>query len=291
MHLTLVANTRLKFLSEDESHSKGTKRRVAKKHPSPDSVKQLRVAKAGQAISVLVADESRMSCELMASAFKQGPYPIRVVALAIDSLEVGRAAEEHHPDVAIIRIALKDGPTMGLSAARNLRASVPQTKVIVLIDANVGASVIEAFRAGARGIFCSEDPFDSLCKCINIVYQGQIWIKNEHLLYVTDYLVQTSPATVPGVRTSNVLTKREESVVQLVAEGMTNRAVSHRLNLSENTVRNYLFRIFNKLGTSNRLELALYENNRRQMNGITEQPHPKGPLSAENPPSSLTRSA
>lgn len=275
-----------------KSMSKGNEPRVAKKNASPDLIKQSRIAKHGQPITALVADESRMSCELMASAFKQCPYPIRVVALAIDSIEVGRAAEEHHPDIAIIRIALKDGPTMGLNAARNLRSAAPETKVIVLIDANVGASVIEAFRAGARGIFCSEDPFDSLCKCINVVQEGQVWIKNEHLLYVTDYLVQTSPATVPGVRTSNVLTKREESVVQLVAEGMTNRAVSHRLNLSENTVRNYLFRIFNKLGTSNRLELALYENNRRQMNNMAEQqPQPKGPVGASNVPSQLTRSA
>jgi len=51
---------------------------------------------------------------------------------------------------------------------------------------------------------------------------------------------------------------------------MTNRAISHQLHLSENTVRNYLFRIFNKLGTSTRLELALYENNRRRVHGILE---------------------
>src|SRR4029077_20364256 len=55
-----------------------------------------------------------------------------------------------------------------------------------------------------------------------------------------------------------LLTKREEEVVQLVAEGLTNRDISHQLTLREHTVRNYLFRIFNKLGTSNRLELALY---------------------------------
>jgi DNA-binding NarL/FixJ family response regulator len=69
---------------------------------------------------------------------------------------------------------------------------------------------------------------------------------------------------------SNLLTKREEGVVQLVAEGLTNRAISHQLNLSEHTVRNYLFRIFNKLGTSTRLELALYANNQKELRGISE---------------------
>ena len=63
-----------------------------------------------------------------------------------------------------------------------------------------------------------------------------------------------------------LLTKREQSLVQLVAEGRTNRDISRELKLSEHTVRNYLFRIFNKLGTSNRLELALYALNHQLTN-------------------------
>jgi DNA-binding NarL/FixJ family response regulator len=65
------------------------------------------------------------------------------------------------------------------------------------------------------------------------------------------------------------LTKREQGVVHLVAEGLTNRDISQQLNLSEHTVRNYLFRIFNKVGTSNRLELALYAIDRRE--GVNHQ--------------------
>jgi DNA-binding NarL/FixJ family response regulator len=62
---------------------------------------------------------------------------------------------------------------------------------------------------------------------------------------------------------SHLLTKRELSVVQLVAEGLSNRDISHELHLSEHTVRNYLFRIFNKVGVSTRLELAIYAINQR----------------------------
>jgi DNA-binding NarL/FixJ family response regulator len=68
------------------------------------------------------------------------------------------------------------------------------------------------------------------------------------------------------VKSPNLLTSREEGVVLLVAEGMTNRDISRQLQLSEHTVRNYLFRIFNKLGTSNRLELALYALQRKRSN-------------------------
>ena len=71
------------------------------------------------------------------------------------------------------------------------------------------------------------------------------------------------------LRGTGLLTKREEGVVHLVAEGMTNRDISQELKLSEHTVRNYLFRIFNKVGTSNRLELALYAIDRRE--GLEQQ--------------------
>ena len=74
------------------------------------------------------------------------------------------------------------------------------------------------------------------------------------------------PAKSITPRGSGLLTKREEGVVHLVAEGLTNRDISQQLNLSEHTVRNYLFRIFNKVGTSNRLELALYAIDRREGN-------------------------
>ena len=72
-----------------------------------------------------------------------------------------------------------------------------------------------------------------------------------------------------SLRATGLLTKREEGVVHLVAEGMTNRDISQELKLSEHTVRNYLFRIFNKVGTSNRLELALYAIDRRE--GLEQQ--------------------
>jgi len=88
-----------------------------------------------------------------------------------------------------------------------------------------------------------------------------------------------------------LLTKREEGVVHLVAEGLTNRDISHQLSLSENTIRNYLFRIFNKVGTSTRLELALYAIDRREVE--TQQSSLgalSAPLIAEAEPISARRS-
>jgi two-component system nitrate/nitrite response regulator NarL len=228
------------------------------------------VRECGPAITTLVSDVSRMGCQLMATGFRHSPYPIKATALAVDSLEVRKAVQGIQPDVAIISTVLKDGPKMGLKVARELWASGSKTKMIILIDASVPGMVTEAFQAGAHGIIAKDDPFEELCKCIHVVHQGKVWINNSQLLQLTDYLVRTAPTSISGDGDPNPLTKREEGVVQLVAEGLTNRAISRELNLSEHTVRNYLFRIFNKLGTGTRLELALYVNSRRQLRGMSE---------------------
>ena len=261
---------------------------MAGKYPSKGSAKRVQLAKQGPPITTLVAEGSQMGCQLMASAFAQSSYPIRVTALAVDSLGVRNAIKQTQPDVAVIGAGLKDGPTMGLKTARELCVSGSKTKVIILIDASTGAMVIEAFRAGAHGIIGRDEPFETLCKCIYVVHQGQVWINSSQLLGLIDYLIQNAPPSTVSVGSSNAFTKREEGIVRLIAEGMTNREISHQLNLSENTVRNYLFRIFNKVGISSRLELALYEYNRRQMHGISEG-HP-GPI-AESRSASLTRPA
>ena len=102
-----------------------------------------------------------------------------------------------------------------------------------------------------------------LQKCILKVYEGQIWANSEQLSFL---LESVADAPVPPITDANgvkLLTNRELSLVQLVAEGLTNRDISKELRLSEHTVRNCLFRIFNKLGVSTRLELALYAIHQR----------------------------
>ena len=87
--------------------------------------------------------------------------------------------------------------------------------------------------------------------------QGEIWASKTELCYLLEALSDSAPAPITDSKGLNLLTKREEDVVRLVAEGLTNREISERLSLSEHTVRNYLFRIFDKLGISSRVELVL----------------------------------
>lgn len=109
-----------------------------------------------------------------------------------------------------------------------------------------------------------------------------MWASSKELRFVIDAL-GPAPAKSTCARGSGLLTKREEGVVRLVAEGITNRDISQQLNLSEHTVRNYLYRIFNKAGTSSRVELALYAIDRRdgnhQQNSVADT---DGPLVGAN---------
>jgi DNA-binding NarL/FixJ family response regulator len=208
-------------------------------------------------ISVLVAESCLMSCELLVTALERSRYPISVAASATDSEEVLRQYSSSNPDVCIIGSDLKDGAHSGFGVTRELRSLSPNARVILLLESEQRQSVLEAFRSGAVGVFSREEPFETLCKSVRKVHEGQVWASNRQLHYLVESLTESgTPATEDkGVQ---LLTKREKELVQLVTEGRTNRDISRELGLSEHTVRNYLFRIFNKLGTSNRLELALY---------------------------------
>jgi two-component system nitrate/nitrite response regulator NarL len=215
--------------------------------------------KRNPALRVFVADASRMGCQLMAAALQRSCHRFTVTGYATDSIGVRTGLAENDVDIAVVGAQLKDGVMSGTKVTREIRASHPKLGVIVMLDSIERNMVVEAFRGGASGILSRDEPFEVLCKCIRAVYQGQIWASSNALRYVIDALGTTSPVSaINAKKGTSLLTAREQNVVYLVTEGLTNRDISRQLNLSENTVRNYLFRIFNKVGTSNRLELAMY---------------------------------
>jgi DNA-binding NarL/FixJ family response regulator len=218
-------------------------------------------------VTTFVADNCRMGTQLMTTALQGSRYGIEVVGSGITSDEVRTGLRRFQARVALVSAHLKDGPTAGFEVTREIRLRFPKTDVIVLLDVADPDRVSECFRAGAVGILSRDEPFAVVCKSIYTVAQGQVWANSQQLRIAVETLSRTAPGApsnpdAPDM--SRLLTKREESLAFLVAEGCTNRDISRQLNLSEHTVRNYLFRIFNKLGTANRLELALYVINRRE---------------------------
>jgi DNA-binding NarL/FixJ family response regulator len=117
---------------------------------------------------------------------------------------------------------------------------------------------VEAFRSGAHGVFSRTESPKLLAKCICSVHQGQVWANSAELRFLLEALCESEPAGTIEPGTEAILSKREQDVVRCVAEGLSNREIASRLGLTEHTVKNYLFRIFDKLGVSSRVEVVLY---------------------------------
>jgi len=214
----------------------------------------------GNAIRCLIADTSRMTSQLMASALKRSRNPRIEVLLPSEftSTETSKEVTLRRPDVALISTSLVDGPFAGYSVLRALRPDSVPTRVVLLLEECERDLVVDAFRAGARGVFIRSEPSTLLPKCIQSVRNGQIWASTRELEYLVHAVASAKPFRPLKANGRNLLSKREDEVVALVADGLTNREVSERLRLSEHTVKSYLFKIFEKLGVSTRVELVLY---------------------------------
>jgi DNA-binding NarL/FixJ family response regulator len=203
-------------------------------------------------IAVLVADSNDMQSQLLASALRRRPE-FNVSWCESKAGSILSAILDKPIDIVLMNAR------HGLTPVRNLHLAHPEIAQILLVENSDRHTVVDAFRAGVRGLFCfSDSPFRLLCKCIQCVHQGQLWASNEQL----EYLVETVQH-VPSLRVVNsdgrkLLTPREEQVVALVADGLGNRDVARELGLSEHTIKKYLFRIFDKVGVSSRVELVLY---------------------------------
>jgi DNA-binding NarL/FixJ family response regulator len=196
-----------------------------------------------------------MGCQLLADALRRARFD--VTECAVNSQDLMRAIDAHAPDVALVSVHLQDGRTGGIEALRSIRRAHPRVRCVILLEDHDRDLVLTAFRAGAKGVFCRTEPFTLLCKCIRAVRAGQVWIGSNDLEFVLESLINVSkPAEVPP-RAVHRLTRREQEIVSLVRDGLSNRDIAQKLFLSEHTVKNHLFHIFEKLGVGSRVELLL----------------------------------
>jgi two-component system nitrate/nitrite response regulator NarL len=209
-----------------------------------------------KSVHVLVADATVMACELLASVLSRTSQ-MRVVAWEIESAAAIATATRIKTDVALISSDLQDGPGKGFLLASELRLKHPDTRSVMLLDRADRQGVVDAFRAGARGVLSRGAGLSALPKCVHRVSQGQVWASSNELAYLVDTFAQTPPVRTLTDNCCKLLTQREQAVVHLVADGLSNREIATHLNLSQHTVKNYLFRVFDKIGVSSRVELVL----------------------------------
>ncbi|MGA9566207.1 MAG: response regulator transcription factor [Candidatus Korobacteraceae bacterium] len=214
------------------------------------------MATRARAIRVVTADSNHMAVRLLSDALGKEPG-LSVVATAANYESFLRSVQTATPDIALISAALPGGPMKTTHGATDSSCPMPPCPWVLLLDESEPRLVVSAFRAGAKGVFSrTQSDIRLLAKCIRRVMEGQVWVDSAQMRYLLDAF--TGTGSEHAVDKTPKLTPREESVVRLVVQGMVNREIAHQLHLSDHTVKNYLFRIFDKLGVSNRVELALY---------------------------------
>jgi DNA-binding NarL/FixJ family response regulator len=221
-------------------------------------------------LRALIVDRDAMSSHLLADALVRNR---KCDASAILSPDLLRTLATREIDLVVIGADVNSGAGTGFDLADSVSRTHPGVIIVLLLNQTDHESVINAFRSGARGVFCRQRPMDEFLDCIEHVKKGYIWAAKEE----TEFLLEAfRNIPAPNVLTASVaptLTKREFEVVQCAAKGKTNKVIASQLGLSEHTVKNYLFRAFEKLGVSSRVELLFY---------LTIRGHNFGPSSVDS---------
>ena len=227
--------------------------------PSPTMLDVVSTGLSQEPIRVLIGLGSLMDCQLVKTALKQSRQQMDIVASAVSRTDVLHCFSRGNFHVALINADLEDGGLTGLELLSEIHAAYQSTPVVILFETWRDDLILRAFRAGAKGVFSrSEKNIDMLWKCIAAVHQGQVWANSAQLHLLLNNLVKVAPIRVPVTPGLHLLAQREMEVANLVAEGMPNKEIALKLGITEHTVSNYLFRVYNKLGISNRVELVLY---------------------------------
>ena len=179
---------------------------------------------------------------------------LRVVAQA-DSLENLRAAIERYPtDVVLLEGSLLVGAA---NIIPDLLRTAPDVKLIVQAVAADENQTVELYRRGVRGIISRSISPDLLVRCVRRIAAGETWIDNQSVSWVIEaYRAQAAALVNPRVQPK--LSPKEMSIITCITQGKRNKEIAYQLGTTEQVIKNYLRKIYDKLGVSDRLELALY---------------------------------
>src|ERR1700684_4321469 len=179
---------------------------------------------------------------------------LRVVAQS-DSLENLRSAIERYPtDIVLLEGALLAGSA---NAVSDLLRTAPDVKIIIQAVAADENHTVELYRRGVRGIISRSISPDLLVRCVRRIAAGETWIDNQSVNWVIDaYRAQAAALVSP--RNQPRLSPKEMAIITCITQGKRNKEIAFQLGTTEQVIKNYLRKIYDKLGVSDRLELALY---------------------------------
>jgi DNA-binding NarL/FixJ family response regulator len=211
------------------------------------------MTKTKAVVRILVADDHAIFRDGLRKLL-DGADDVQIVGEASNGNECVKMLARLKPDILLLDLRMPEKD--GLGVLEEINFDTVQTRVIVLTAAEDDRDVVRAMRLGARGVVLKQSASDLLLKSIRKVHDGEIWLDNRMTAEVIDAFKKSAEA---GQRREKpLLSDREKEIVQLVAQGFRNREIGEKLFISEQTVKNHLHNIFDKLGVSDRLELALY---------------------------------
>ena len=220
---------------------------------------------------VLIVDRDSMTSDLLANALtRERDCP----AFAVSSADFLRSLQTDHAELVVIGAELDGKRETGFDLAQVINRAHPTIRIVMILNQSTHESVVNAFRCGARGVFSRQQPVAEFLDCVEHVRKGFIWAGALETTLLLDAIKCIPSPDIAMAGASSPLTERELEVVQCAAKGKTNKIIAAELGLSEHTVKNYLFRSFEKIGVSNRVELLFY---------LTLKGHSPGPATADEP--------
>jgi len=216
---------------------------------------------AATPIRVLIADDHPVVRIGLRNMLQADPH-IKIVAEAKDGIEALHMVRTLRPDILLLDLAMPKHP--GLEALRDLSAPANATpvRVILLTAAAEKSQIVEALQLGARGVVLKDSATQLLLKAIHTVMSGEYWVGRESVSNLVQYLRTLMQSSNDEARQKKFgLTPRELEIVSAVVAGYSNKEIAEYFKISEDTVKHHLSNIFDKLGVSTRLELALFAVN------------------------------
>ena len=205
-------------------------------------------------IRVLVVDDQELFRRGITMLLAAEPG-IEVVGEAGDGIEGAELAESAAPDVVLLDVRMPR--RSGIEACLAIKESVPSAKILMLTMSDEEADLYEAVKSGASGYLLKDSSIDEVAQAVRVVADGQSLISPSMAAKLIDEFKQLAKPErdqVPGLR----LTDRELQVLRFVAKGMNNREISKQLYISENTVKNHVRNILEKLQLHSRMEAVMY---------------------------------
>jgi two-component system nitrate/nitrite response regulator NarL len=214
-----------------------------------------------QPTRILIADDHPIFRDGLRRLLETEP-DLKVIGEACDGAEAVRLAKQLKPDILLLDLAMPRHP--GLEALREMSSASNQNavRVILLTAAAEKAQIVEALQLGARGVVLKDSATQLLLKAIHTVMAGEYWVGRESVSNLVQYLQTLVQSSGEEARQKKFgLTPRELEIVSAVVAGYSNKETAEYFKISEDTVKHHLSNIFDKLGVSTRLELALFAVN------------------------------